>query len=362
MNLLSVTAAWLHDLSPFVIRLWGEFGVRWYGLAYAAGFVIAFFVLRWMGRRGLTPIPPHRAGDAILILVGGVMIGGRLGYVLVYDPSLLTSLSSSPPWWGVLMVNKGGMASHGGMVGVAVACWIIARGFRVGNGEREGGCPFLHVLDLTALLAPPGLFLGRLANFINGELLGRIVSMPGEPAPWWAVRFPQEFLGDHDCSNLLPAEEASERTRAIVSIVRGAGYDGDFEAGYRRVLEKIQAGHADLARQLEPWISARHPSQIYQALAEGVVAGAVAWWFWRRPRVPGTTACVFLIAYGALRIVTELYRLPDAHLHVQRVAGMSRGQWLSAGMVAIGAVLLATLFRRATPTMGGWSAGRTVGT
>lgn len=360
MSPVCLTFAWLHDLSPMLVRLWGEFGVRWYGLAYAAGFVLALLLLRWMGRRGLTPIPPHRAGDAILILVGGVMIGGRLGYVLVYDPSLLTLVTSSPPWWGFLMINKGGMASHGGMVGVAAACWIIARGFRAEDGSREGASPFLHVLDLTALLAPPGLFLGRVANFINGELLGKIAAMPGEPAPWWAVKFPHEFLSDHDCSSRLSPEEASERTMAIASIVRGAGYDGDLAAGYGRVLEKIQSGSADLARQLEPWISARHPSQVYQAVAEGVVVGGVVWWFWKRPRVPGAAACVFLMAYGALRILTELYRLPDAHLQVQRLAGLSRGQWLSVGMITAGVVLLAWLSRRSLPVMGGWGAGRTL--
>ncbi|MCG3123647.1 MAG: Prolipoprotein diacylglyceryl transferase [Phycisphaerales bacterium] len=352
--------AWLHDLSPFVVRLSGDFGIRWYGLAYMGGFVIAFVLLRWLGRRGAALIPPYRAADAIMILVIGVMLGGRLGYILFYDPGLLVHVTSSPPWWGALMVNRGGMASHGGMIGVILAAWYVARGLRRPDGSPGKRIPVLHVLDMTALLAPPGLMLGRIANFINGELLGKIVAMPGEPAPWWAVKFPQEFPYDHDCSKYMAPEEAHQRLRAIEGIVRGAGYDGDLAAGYRAVVEKIQSGNSALAQQLEPWISARHPSQLYQAAAEGLVVGGIVWWIARRPRRPGVIGCWFLISYGVLRVLTELYRLPDANLQVQRIAGLSRGQWLSVAMVAVGAILLAIVSRRNVDRIGGWGTPRTV--
>ena len=357
---LSSTQAWMHDLSPFLLRLWGDFGIRWYGLSYAVGFLIAFLMLRWLSRRGAALIPVHRVGDAIMILVIGAVAGGRLGYILIYEPSLLTLFSSSPPWWGVLMVNHGGMASHGGMVGVLLGCFWLTRGFPAGDGSRIPGPPFLHMMDLTAFLAPAGLFLGRIANFINGELLGKIVAMPGEQAPWWAVKYPQEFPSDHDCSQLMSPAQALERREAIEKIVHDAGYTGDLAEGYRHVVEKIQNGNAELARQLEPWISARHPSQIYQAVAEGLVVGATLWILWRRPRKQGVIASVFLIEYGILRIATELYRLPDAHLHVQRIAGLSRGQWLSVGMVAAGAVLLGLAVRSKSEKVGGWGVGRTV--
>jgi phosphatidylglycerol:prolipoprotein diacylglycerol transferase len=101
-------------------------------------------------------------------------------------------------------------------------------------------------------------------------------------------------------------------------------------------------------------ISARHPSQLYQAAAEGVGVGLALWFVARRPRVPGIVGSWFLIAYGALRIVTEFWRLPDAHLAVGRIAGLSRGQWLSALMVVIGVFFLMTLWRSKEPKMGGW--------
>lgn len=352
--------AWLHDLSPFLLRISGEFGLRWYGLSYALGFVIAFVILRWLGKRGATLIPPERAGDAIMILVIGAVVGGRLGYVLFYAPSMLWTFSPSFPWWHVLAVNDGGMASHGGMIGVFLACCYLTRGFVAPDGTRVGKMPLLHMLDVTGFLATPGLMLGRLANFVNGELLGKIVAMPGEPAPWWAVKFPQEFLEGHDASAQMTPEAAEERTRAIAAIVRSAGYDGDLATGYRRVLEKIQGGNTELANALVPWISARHPSQLYQAAAEGLVIGAALWIFWRVPRTPGFVAAIFLIGYGVLRIVTEFYRLPDAQLAVQRIAGLSRGQWLSVGMIVCGTVVAVIAKSQKNEKLGGWGRARTV--
>jgi phosphatidylglycerol:prolipoprotein diacylglycerol transferase len=205
------------------------------------------------------------------------------------------------------------------------------------------------VLDVMCLLAPFGLLLGRIANFVNGELLGRIVAAPGEPAPWWAVKFPQERLeGD---APALTAEQAQR----LADLARPFMRPGDtFEAGYRRLLERVQDGAPGLAEQLSPLISARHPSQLYQAVAEGVVVGAVVWVIARRPRRPGVVGCWFLITYGVLRVATEVWRLPDAHLVHGRVLGLSRGQWLSAMMVVFGAVALSVLLRRGGAKVGGW--------
>src|SRR4051794_13509025 len=101
-------AAWFHDLSPFALRLTSGFGLRWYGISYALGFLVGWAVLRRLSRIGFSKIPYDRVGDAILYAVMGVVIGGRLGYVLVYQPSLLTSFTSDPPWWGLLAINQGG--------------------------------------------------------------------------------------------------------------------------------------------------------------------------------------------------------------------------------------------------------------
>jgi phosphatidylglycerol:prolipoprotein diacylglycerol transferase len=206
-----------------------------------------------------------------------------------------------------------------------------------------------------AFAAPPGLLLGRLANFINGELLGKIVALPGQPAPWWAVKFPQEVTSGHD------APRAPEQLIQLQSFVGQRLGTREFEVAYARLIDKLQNGNREVAAKLEPLISARHPSQLYQALAEGVVLGLALLLIWRNPRKPGVISAWFLVIYGLLRIATEFWRLPDAHLAVPRLLGLSYGQWLSALMVAIGLALLAVVSRSASAPLGGWGV-RTPGT
>ncbi|CAG0988563.1 Phosphatidylglycerol--prolipoprotein diacylglyceryl transferase [Phycisphaerales bacterium] len=342
-------AAWLHDLSPFLIRFGDGFGIRWYGVSYLAGFLSAWWMLRWFSRSGLTPMTPQRLTDAMLALVVGVVVGGRLGYVLFYRPDLIGDFSSSFPWWGVLRLNEGGMASHGGMAGVIIAAFVVARGGKDSKGVAAPRVPVLHVLDLLAIACTPGLFFGRLANFVNGELLGEIVAKPGQPAPWWSVKFPQEAYTSQAPEGQVAA------LRPILDPYRLPG-EAD-EVVYERVMHVLHSGGTaarNVAAKLGPVISARHPSQLYQAAAEGLVLGALLWAVWRRPRKPGVVGCWFLLAYGVLRVLTELIRLPDAHLHVQRYLGLSRGQWLSVAMVAVGVVALGVVSRRKVERMGGW--------
>lgn len=345
-------AAWLHDLNPFILRIAGDFGIRWYGLSYVLGFVIAFLAIRWLGKRGATAIPPERAMDAVIYGALGAFIGGRVGYALFYQPSLLVDFGPSFPFWGMLALNRGGMASHGGMVGVAVAGWIVARGFKNDDGSRTGTCPTLHVFDTFALAAPFGLFLGRLANFVNGELLGRVVAQPGENAPWWAVRFPQELRPDEGQGVEYTPTQMLELNRLVSD---NQLPDQPFEVGIENVIAAVQSGSVEVVQRIEPLLSARHPSQIYQAVAEGLVVAAVVWLVAGKARAPGVISACFLLTYGALRIVTEFVRLPDAHLDVQRPLGLSRGQWLSAAMIAAGAVLLLWRARSKSSLMGGWA-------
>lgn len=374
-------AAWLHNLSPFALRLSGSTGLRWYGLSYACGFLIAWLLMRWLAKRNATPLTAQECTDALLALVMGVVVGGRLGYVLFYDPSLLTSFTKSAPWWGVVRLNEGGMASHGGMVGVVIACWWIARSAsaRLSSMQPQGETsqagawpqrvPTLHVMDLTAFVATLGLLLGRLANFVNGELLGKIVSPPGTPAPWWAVRFPQERLewfGREGPAGVArghaPALSPDQEVvlDALLARVR-LPTDTDYGA-YVRLLNELHHGGASVSRgiaaDLAPLIAARHPSQLYQAFAEGIVLTVVLWMIWKRPRTPGMIASAFLVVYGVLRVVTEFWRLPDSHLSVERIAGLSRGQWLSVVMVLAGIALAvgAKVWSRnhRYPAMGGW--------
>lgn len=337
-------AAWVHDLNPFVWRISSAVGVRWYGLAYIAGFACAWLLLHVLAKRRLSLLKPEAVPDAMLALVIGVLVGGRLGYVVFYDPGLLVEFTSSPPWWGLLAINRGGMASHGGMVGVAAACWAIGRRERI---------PFLHLLDLVALVAPIGLFFGRVANFINGELLGAVVAPPGRPGPWWTVKFPQELATHH-----RPALDPDQVNRLEAILDRVAQPGDNYDKAVERLVSAIQHGNATLKNDLAPLLASRHPSQLYQAFAEGIVLFATLWLIWARPRKPGVIGAWFLIVYGVLRIATEIWRLPDDTLAVQRILGLSRGQWLSVVMVVIGVVLLALASRRDAAKLGGWAASK----
>lgn len=347
--------AWVHDIDPVIIHLWGGLAIRWYGASYVAGFALAWAAMRFLSGRGACQVPRDRIGDAVIYAALGAVVGGRLGYALIYQRPLLWTFDAHFPWWALLDLTRGGMASHGGMVGVIAAAWRISRGWRGEDRSLRGRCPPRHVMDVMALVAPLGLFLGRLANFINGELLGRIVAGPGQPAPWWAVRFPQEVVERPGESGLTP-----EQSRELLALVDRFTLPGEgFDRGFARMLDALRTGAPNVAdpirHQLELVISARHPSQLYQALAEGLVLGVVLWVIAHRPRLPGVTGCWFLIVYGVLRVVTEFWRLPDAHLATQRIVGLSRGQWISMIMVAAGASILAWIRSRGGQPIGGWS-------
>ena len=336
---------WVHDLNPVAVRFTESFGIRWYGLAYVAGFIAAWWLLVALAKRQLIQIKPQAVADVILALVVGVMVGGRLGYVLVYRPALLTEFSSHPPFWGVFDIMSGGMASHGGILGVIIAGWFIARANKI---------TFRHSLDCIAAVAPIGIFFGRLANFVNGELLGSIVANPGQPAPWWSVKYPQELLERFHESGRTPDQSA----QLEVLLQRFATpEDGSPGGAIDRVIHAIQHGNAALKAELAPLLSARHPSQFYQAAAEGLLVFAVIWFVWRKPRMPGVITALFLIVYGVGRVATEFIRLPDAHFGAAaRIDGLSRGQWLSVVMVIAGTITLILCSRAKAERIGGWAA------
>ena len=171
-----VLGAWVHDLDPVAIHFpasWGLRGVHWYGLAYAAGFLAAAWLLGRWRRQDLAPAR-HAADESTLVtaVMIGVLAGGRLGHVLLYARD---EFAADP--FMVFQVWKGGMASHGGFLGVVLAGLWYA---------RTRGVPFLAVGDLLCALAPAGIFFGRLANFVNAELVGRTTDVP------WAVIFPHD--------------------------------------------------------------------------------------------------------------------------------------------------------------------------
>jgi len=338
---------WLHDLSPVFFEI-GGFAVRWYGLSYLAGFAAAYLLLRFLSKRGATLIPADRVFDAVLTLVVGVVVGGRLGYVLLYDPALL-GLVDGFPFWGVLAVNNGGMSSHGGMAGVAIAAWKLSRGFKDESGGVVGRCPALHAMDMCCLMAPAGLFFGRIANFINGELLGKIVATPGQPAPWWAVRYPQEIITESD--RLVQTEAQWDEIARVSS--RYALPDETWYAGYDRLLSAVQRGDQAAQSAIEPLISARYPTQLMQASLDGLLVGAVVWLIAMKKRTPGVIGSWFLIVYGLGRVPMDFVRLSDAG--VAQFGGVTRGQAYSALMVVIGVVVLIWIKRRGGERLsGGW--------
>jgi phosphatidylglycerol---prolipoprotein diacylglyceryl transferase len=253
----------VHQPHPFLIQFSENFGIRYYGLAYLLGFVGAGLLLLLYHRRGRSPFGLNTISDLMTSIVLGVLVGGRLGYFLLYQ---LDGVRSDP--LAILRVWEGGMASHGGMAGVAVALWWFARKRQV---------PLFHLSDLIVTTAPLGLLLGRIANFINGELWGKHADVS------WAVIF------SHTGGGPLP----------------------------------------------------RHPSQLYQALLEGAVLLAfVQWRFWRSEIVrqhPGRLTGEFFVGYAVLRTIGEIFREPDAGL----VLGLSRGIFYSLFLVVAGAMLIA---------------------
>jgi phosphatidylglycerol:prolipoprotein diacylglycerol transferase len=345
-------AAWLHDLDPVAFRL-GPATIYWYGISYVVGFALGWALLRVAAWRGVTPIPGATIGD--LVLFGGIggVVGGRVGYLLIYSPGLLTEFTASFPFWQALNIARGGMASHGGMVGALLGLLLLARVLRR-RGRQENipalaALPGLHVVDLACAVAPIGLMCGRLANFVNGELLGRVVAGPGEAAPWWSVRFPQEIVGRWGTGEITEANLRGAAEAVGMSDLELMNEPGRarFFAAYEQLVESLRDGSAQAANFMHGFLNARHPSQLYQAAVEGPLLLLALFVVWARPRVAGVVTAWFMILYGLGRIFTEFYRLPDTGFAVARPMGLSRGQWLSVALVVGGAGLLAHVLLRA---------------
>jgi phosphatidylglycerol:prolipoprotein diacylglycerol transferase len=167
----TVNGFWVHDWSPFLGPHWGNFGIRYYGLGYVLGFLVAGWLLIRYARAGRSPLAPEKVGDLMVWLVAGVMIGGRVGSFVLYDSAKFFADPVS-----FFRVWEGGMASHGGFAGVALVIWWFARTEKIS---------FFQLSDLIASVTPPGLFFVRVANFINGELWGKPTTVS------WAVIFPR---------------------------------------------------------------------------------------------------------------------------------------------------------------------------
>jgi phosphatidylglycerol:prolipoprotein diacylglycerol transferase len=271
---MKINGHWVHDLDPRAIRFpdsWPFDGIRWYGVAYVLGFLAVYLALRLYRSHRRLALGNGQIDSLLTYTIVGTVVGGRLGYVLLYEMNILISDPLE-----IFRIWHGGMSSHGGFVGIALGICLFSRLHRL---------PAFTVADAIVSVAPLGIFFGRLANFINGELYGRISDVP------WAVIFPAA-ASDGSCS------------------------------------------------------LARHPSQIYEALTEGLLLfGYMQAIFWTRKTkmsFAGYPVAKFLIAYSLLRIFCEFFREPDAPL----ILGLSRGQFYSIFTLLFGCGLGCFLHRR----------------
>jgi phosphatidylglycerol:prolipoprotein diacylglycerol transferase len=264
------------QFDPVIVHI-GPAALRWYGLMYLLGFAGAW----WLGRRRAlrpgSPLGPARLDDLIFYGALGVIVGGRIGYILFYD---FAGWLADPLL--LLRIWQGGMSFHGGLLGVLVAMLWFARRYRL---------DFLEVTDFVAPLVPVGLFFGRIGNFINGELWGAPTGLP------WGMRVPCARHLDL-CVNKLGLDAATRLTPPL------------------------------------------HPNQLYEAGLEGLLLFALLWWYSARPRALGKVSGLFLVGYGCVRFLIEFVRMPDSQLGYLAFGWLTMGQLLSLPMLLAGGWLL----------------------
>ncbi|SMF15928.1 prolipoprotein diacylglyceryl transferase [Desulfovibrio gilichinskyi] len=239
----------------------GPLKANWYGLMYMIGFSLAWLLGRYRASKPTNNWTPIQVDDLITWLVVGLVLGARIGYCLIYEPAYFLAHPSD-----IIAVWKGGMSFHGGAIGVAVVAWRFA---------KSTGRTTLDVGDFMTPLAPLGLLCGRMGNFINGELWGRVTDMP------WGMVFPSQRAGN------LP----------------------------------------------------RHPSQLYEGGLEGLLLFLILWIWSSKPRPRGTTTGLFLIGYGTFRAFVEFFRQPDPQLGFIAFGWLTMGQLLCVPMILLGVLL-----------------------
>ncbi|OOR91318.1 prolipoprotein diacylglyceryl transferase [Moraxella caviae] len=271
------------QIDPVALDL-GFIQLHWYGLMYLLAFAFAYGIMHWRAKkRG--DFTPEMVSDLIFFGAVGVILGGRIGYVLLYN---FGEFLANPLY--LFRVWEGGMSFHGGFVGVLVAMCYFAYKYKK--------APFT-VLDFIAPAVPTGLLFGRLGNFINGELWGRV----SDSGAAQLMLFPQAAHADFELLNANPSLHS---------------------------LAETVNGYALLPR---------HPSQLYQALTEGVLLFVLLWWFSAKPRPRYAVSALFLLGYGISRFITEFFRQPDVG-YALIFGWMSKGQLYSLPMIIAGVILL----------------------
>jgi phosphatidylglycerol:prolipoprotein diacylglycerol transferase len=289
---------------------------------------------------------------------------------LFYAPDLFTAIDNHFPYWGVLKVNEGGMASHGGILGVMVVCYFYARANKM---------PILHCMDMVVLGGSVGFFFGRIANFINGELYGR----EAPAALSWAVKFPQEmnYWLQKDfakLSTLGPAVDALKEFKSSAGemiSVNATAWQAWLDGYLRRdmlasvhvhetveaLIQAVQHHNQAVTAALAVALTPRYPSQLIQALLEGLLVFIALCWIWRKPQKPGVVGGWFGVLYCTARIIGEQFRMPDVQIGYQ-LFGLTRGQWLSIALLAVAIVWLVICYRRPVEKVGGWVPGKSQST
>ena len=245
------------EIDPVIFGL-GPLKIRWYGLMYVLGFLFTWWLAKRRSHRSDTPLNTEEVDDLIFYGMLGVILGGRIGYSIVYGWDQLTS----DPLY-LFKITEGGMSFHGGLAGVLIAMWLYG---------RKLGQTMWQMTDFVAPFVPIGLGFGRIGNFINGELWGAPTNVP------WGVLYRGQVL---------------------------------------------------------------HPSQLYEALLEGLVLFLILWFYSAKQRPYMAVSGLFLLFYGVFRYFVEFYRTPDEHLQDMATNwGMTMGQVLSTPMIIIGAIML----------------------
>jgi phosphatidylglycerol:prolipoprotein diacylglycerol transferase len=270
------------DIDPVVLSL-GPLTIHWYGAMYLLGFFGGWALGRWRASRPDSQWSAKEVDDLLFYIVLGVVLGGRLGYVLFYG---LADVVADP--LSLLRIWEGGMSFHGGLLGVMLSMWLFGR--RYGKG-------FFQSTDFIAPLVTIGLGTGRIGNFINGELWGGPGSVP------WAMQVSCDRFWQL-CQNKLQLPPGTLFTPPL------------------------------------------HPTQLYEAFLEGVVLFLILWLYSSRPRPVMAVSGLFLICYGVFRFAVELVRMPDAHIGYLAFGWLTMGQILTLPMLAGGALLMLLAYKK----------------
>jgi len=308
MDMLAV-----HDWNPVLLEIGGPLAIRWYGVAYLLSFVVGFYLLKRLAEKELWVLPGKEVADFITFsAIFGVFLGGRLGYILFYmlPAQGLQSILSDP--LVIVRVWEGGMASHGGIFALVIFTYFYSRKKEVSwTGLGDGLC----------VVAPVGLFFVRMANFINGELYGRI-----DHGVKWAMRFPGALV-DPKAPEYANYQEAAVLVQQHYPMEKGDNYSIEY-------LKEALRAKPELHQALEPLLMPRHPSQLYEALLEGALLFAILWGVRLKwPRLGhGVLTGMFFIIYALGRMTAESYREPDSAM----IGALTKGQFYSTFMIALG--------------------------